>query len=565
MNEQEIASLWERAMAAEQREDWEKARRLYGKVTKAVPGHAGTFQRLGLIAIREGRPDEAQKHFERSLAIDPADPVCLNNLGNVLREQGRLVQAASAYRKALGAKPEYPSALYNLAGTLSILGEHAQAAQAYRELLRFVPGDAEAWKALGMALLEGGDDQGARAALEESLRLRPDDAEVLNALGVSCQHSGDLEKAGEHFRAAIATDPDYVSAYENLVRSRKMSEDDLPLIEPIRAIAEDHSRNPESRMVARFALAKIFDDCRDYDRAFENVAEGNALKRATVSFDPAEHTDWVDRVIDVFDAEFFRTHAGEGDPSERPIFVIGMIRSGTSLVEQILASHSRVHGAGELLDMTNLVASMPSLLGSHRVYPDCLRELDADGVRKAARRYLDAIDARDRASDRVVDKLPTNFLHLGLIATLLPRAHIINCCRDPLDVCVSIYFQRFAQGHYYAYSLDDVAAYYAEYVRLMAHWRSVLPTTIFDIQYEKLLDDLEGESRRMLEHCGLEWEEACLTFYASKREVRTASSWQVRQPLYKSSNARWKNYERHLDALKEGLTRRGVDWESSSR
>ncbi len=428
-----------------------------------------------------------------------------------------------------------------------------------------MPGDAEAWNALGMALLEGGDAQGARAALEESLRLRPDDAEVLNALGVSCQHSGELEKAGEHFRAAIATDPDYASAYENLVRSRKMSEGDLPLVEPIRAIAEDHSRNPKSRMVARFALAKIFDDCRDYDRAFENVAEGNALKRATVSFDPAEHTDWVDRVIDVFDAEFFRTHAGEGDPSERPIFVIGMIRSGTSLVEQILASHSRVHGAGELLDMTNLVAGMPSLLGSQRVYPDCLRELDADGVRKAARRYLDAIDARDRASDRVVDKLPTNFLHLGLIATLLPRAHIINCCRDPLDVCVSIYFQRFAQGHYYAYSLDDVAAYYAEYVRLMAHWRSVLPTTIFDIQYEKLLDDLEGESRRMLEHCGLEWEEACLTFYASKREVRTASSWQVRQPLYKSSNARWKNYERHLDALKEGLTRRGVDWESSSR
>lgn len=563
MNEQEIARLWERATAAEQREDWGKAKRLYGKVAKAVPAHAGTFQRLGLIAIRENRPEEAIRHFNRSLAVEPADPACLNNLGNAFREQGRLEDAAAAYRRALGIRADYPSALFNLAGTLTLLGLHGEAAGAYRELLRLAPGDAEAWSALGMALLEGGDEREAIAALEESLRLRPGNAEVLNALGVSHQYSGDLLKAGEHFRAAVDADPGFARAWDNLVHSRKMTSDDLALADPVRAIADDEQKDPEARMIARFALGKIYDDCRDYDRAFANVAAGNALKRDAVSFDPAEHAEWVDGVIELFDADFFRAHAGEGDPSDRPLFVIGMIRSGTSLVEQILASHSRVHGAGELLEMTSMVTGMQEMLGSSMPYPRCLRDLDRDGVARAAARYLEAIDARDREAARVVDKMPTNFLHLGLIATLFPNARIVHCRRDPLDVCVSIFFQRFAEGHFYAYALEDIAAYYAEYLRLMSHWKSVLPVDIFDIRYERLVDDLEGESRRMLEHCGLEWEDACLAFHASERSVRTASSWQVRQPLYGSARARWKSYERHLDPLKRALGERGIEWESA--
>ena len=562
MNQQRIAKLWDRALAAEQREDWPEAARLYRKVAVAAPRHAATFQRLGLIALREGRPADAAAEFRRSLSIEPADPVCLNNLGNVLRELGKQRDAVSAYRRALELEPAYPSALYNLAGTLALLGEHEQAAGNYRELLKLAPQDAEAWNALGLSLLEIGRETEAKRALEEALRLKPNDAATLNELGVAYQFDGDLEQAGRLYTASIASDPGFARAYDNLVRSRRMSSDDLALVAPIESIADDEGRDDESRLIARFALGKFYDDCGEYDKAFENYALGNALKRHLVDFDAALHSAWVDRVVSAYDEDFFRAHAGEGDPSTRPVFVIGMIRSGTSLVEQILASHSQVYGAGELLEITKLASNMPAALGSSLDYPDCIRELDAATVASMATEYLRSLANRDQRAARVVDKLPTNFLHLGLIAVLLPNARIVHCRREALDVCLSIFFQRFAHGHFYAYDFEDIAAYYAEYERLMAHWKKLVPTEILELQYEHLLDDLEGESRRMLDYCKLEWQEACLSFHRSQRPVRTASSWQVRQPLYRTARARWKKFEAHLDGLKKALSDRQISWGS---
>ncbi|GMQ76626.1 MAG: tetratricopeptide repeat-containing sulfotransferase family protein [Gammaproteobacteria bacterium] len=550
MNERQIAKIWERGMAAEQSEDWTEAKRLYRKVTDAVPRHAPTFQRLGLIALREGRPEDAVDNFQRSLSIEPADPVCLNNLGNVLRELGRLPASVSAYRQALGRQPDYPSALYNLAGTLALLGEHSQAVGVYRDLLRLVPGDVEAWNALGLSLLEIGEGAESIKALEEALRLEPNDAELLNELGVAHQFEGDLEAAGRLYLASIESDPGFPRAYDNLVRSRRMKSDDLALVEPIEKIAGDASRDDASRLIARFALGKIYDDCADYDKAFENYAVGNALKHRMVDFDAAEHSAWVGRVLAKYDEEFFRVHSGEGNPSTRPVFVLGMIRSGTSLVEQILASHSRIYGAGELLEITKLVTDLPATL-------------DANAIRAAASEYLQRLATRDDRALRVVDKLPTNFLHLGFIAALLPNARVVHCQRGPLDVCLSIYFQRFAQGHFYAYDFDDIAAYYAEYERLMGHWKNVLPIEILDVQYEQLLDDLEGESRRMLDYCELDWQSVCLEFHRNKRPVRTASSWQVRQPLYRTAKARWRKFEPHLDGLKKALSDRAIRWDSA--
>lgn len=563
MNQHRIAKLWERATAAEQREDWAQAKRLYQKVAAAAPGHAPTFQRLGLIALREGRARDAVDEFRHSLSIEPSDPVCLNNLGNVLRELGRFPESISAYKQALLCRPDYPSALYNLAGTLALQGEHAQAARVYRDLLRLAPDDAEAWNALGLSLLEAGEEAEAKRALGEALRLKPNDAPLLNELGVAHQFEGNLKEAGRLYMASIESDPGFARAYDNLVRSRRMTSADLGLVEPIEAIANDDSRDDESRLIARFALGKIYDDCAEFDKAFENYYVGNVLKRQLVDFDPAEHSAWVDRVVAEYDEVFFQAHAGQGNQSERPVFVIGMIRSGTSLVEQILASHSRVYGAGELLEITRLVTNLPVTLNTSLAYPECIRELNADSIESAASGYLRYLSGRDDAADRVVDKLPTNFLHLGLIATLFPSAHIVHCQREPLDVCLSIYFQRFAQGHFYAYDVDDIAAYYAEYERLMAHWRRVLPVAFIDVQYETLLDNLERESRRMLDYCGLDWEDACLAFHRSQRPVRTASSWQVRQPLYRTALARWKKFEPHLDRLKQALSDRAVHWDTN--
>ena len=563
MNQHGIAKLCERAMAAEQREDWSTAKRLYRKVVDAVPSHTAAFQRLGLIALREGQPKDAMDNFQRSIVIEPADPVCLNNLGNVLRELERLRESVSAYREALGYRPDYPSALYNLAGTLALLGEHSQAVGAYRSLLRLSPGDAEAWNALGLSLLELGEEAESKKALQEALRLKPDDAELLNELGVVHQFEGDLEAAGRLYLASIESDPGFARAYDNLVRSRRIKADDLVLVEPIEKIASDESKDDESRLIARFALGKIYDDRADYDKAFENYAIGNTLKHGMVEFDAVEHSAWVDRVLAEYDQEFFRAHSREGNSSTRPLFVIGMIRSGTSLVEQILASHSCVHGAGELLEITRLVTDLPATLKTTSEYPECIRQLDADTIRAAAREYIQFLNGRDDQAQRVVDKLPTNFLHLGFIAALLPNARIVHCRREPLDVCLSIYFQRFAKGHYYAYDFDDIAAYYTEYERLLGHWKKVLPIEILDVQYEELLDDLECESRRLLDYCELNWEEACLAFHRNPRPVRTASSWQVRQPLYQTAKARWKKFDCHLDDLKKALSDRAVRLDSA--
>jgi Flp pilus assembly protein TadD len=563
MNQHRIAKLWERAMAAEQREDWSTAKRLYRKVVDAVPTQAATFQRLGLIALREGRPKDAIDNFQRSLSIEPDDPVCLNNLGNVLRELGRLRESVPAYRQALACQPDYASALYNLAGTLALLDEHSQAVGAYRNLLRLSPGDAEAWNALGLSLLEIGEEAESKKALQEALRIKPNDAELLNELGVVHQFEGDLEAAGRLYLASIESDPGFARAYDNLARSRRMKADDLVLVEPIEKIASDESKDNESRLIARFALGKIYDDCADYDKAFENYAIGNTLKHRMVDFDAVEHSAWVDRVLVEYDEEFFRAHSHEGNSSTRPLFVIGMIRSGTSLVEQILASHSRVYGAGELLEITRLVTDLPATLKTISEYPECIRQLDADTIGAAASKYLQFLNGRDDRAQRVVDKLPTNFLHLGFIAALLPNARIVHCRREPLDVCLSIFFQRFAKGHSYAYDFDDIAAYYAEYERLLGHWKKVLPIEILDVQYEKLLDDLECESHRLLDYCELNWEEACLAFHRNQRPVRTASSWQVRQPLYRTAKARWKKFERYLDGLKKALSDHAVRWDSA--
>ena len=552
-------------MSAEQRGDLSESKRLYRKVADAAPKHGTTFQRLGLIAIREARLEDAVSDFQRSLSIEPADPVCLNNLGNVLRELRRFRESESASRRALEYQPDYGSALYNLAGTLVILGEHSQAVEVYRDLLRREPGDAEAWEALGSSLLEIGQEAESKKALEQALRLKPNDAEILNKLGVAHQFEGDLESAARLYLGSIEADPGLARAYDNLVRSRRMKTADLALATPIEAIANDRSRDDETRLIARFALGKLYDDCADYDRAFGNYAAGNALMHRTAEFGAADHSAWVDRVIEAYDEPFFRAHAGEGDPSERPVFVIGMIRSGTSLVEQILASHSRVYGAGELLEITRLVTDLPASLGTSVGYPECLRQLGAKQIQVAARRYLQNLADRDDQALRIIDKLPTNFLYLGFIAVLFPNARVVHCRREPIDVCLSIFFQRFAHGHLYAYDFDDIANYYAEYVRLMEHWKKVIALKILDVQYEQVLGDLERESRRMLDYCQLDWEEACLAFHRNTRSVRTASSWQVRQPLYQTAKARWKKFEPHLDTLKEALSERGIRWDAGEQ
>jgi hypothetical protein len=313
----------------------------------------------------------------------------------------------------------------------------------------------------------------------------------------------------------------------------------------------------EDRCRLHFALAWILDRPGSYDPAFAHVRRANELRREIercrgVSFDLDAHRRLVDRLIAVFTPAYFERVRSFGSDSELPVFIVGMLRSGTSLVEQILASHPEVHGAGELNDIERMIQSLPERLAKEG-YPECLARLDTGTARTLADQHLDKLRQLGGAAARVIDKLPFNFLHLGLIATLLPRSRIIHCRRDARDTCLSCYFQNFADPHPFALDLGLLGRYYREYERLMAHWARVLPLAVFELHYEELTANQEAISRELVAFCGLEWDERCLRFHESNRVVRTASTLQVRQPMYQSSVGRWKHFEAYLVPLLDAL------------
>ena len=310
--------------------------------------------------------------------------------------------------------------------------------------------------------------------------------------------------------------------------------------------------NPQ-RATLHYELGRLYDRKNAFDAAFRHFTLGNELKGQSRRFDASEHAQYIDALIQTYNSHFMSQAPRPTIRSQRPVFIIGMPRSGTSVIEQILASHPAVHGGGELLTMNSIVKNLPDELGSLAPYPLCLTKLTQVNVDQLSQRYLDHLQTLSSDAVRVTDKMPTNFLHLGLINILFPEARVIHCLRDPLDTCLSCYFQNFGPWDSYTQDLRSLGAFYREYQRLMVHWRTVLDIAILDIQYEDLVADQEGVSRKMTAFCGLEWDERCLRFYDSKRAVSSASHDQVRQPIYRRSVGRWKNYRDYLGPLQEGL------------
>jgi tetratricopeptide (TPR) repeat protein len=362
-----------------------------------------------------------------------------------------------------------------------------------------------------------------------------------------------MERALESFREALKLDPEMAVSSLNMSRARRFGEPDLPEISRIEGLLEERDVSHEGRINLHFALGKMLDDCARYDQAFEHFREANRYKRKRVRFDGERYRRWSAKLLDMFTPAFFEDHADLGDSSERPVFIVGMPRSGTTLVEQILASHPRVYGADELTTIFEIVCDLEQRDTGGARFPDNISALDEAGLEWGARRYLETLQAIDRQAARVTDKMPSNVFHLGLIAVMLPGAHVIHCRRDAMDVCVSNFMQMFAEGHHYSYDLSDIAIYYRGYERVMSHWREVLPTRMYEVQYEELIEDQERISRELVDYIGLDWDERCLAFHETKRAVRTASNWQVRQPIYKTARKRWKNYENHLTQLKADL------------
>ncbi len=511
---------------------------------------------LGATLVRLGKVAEGVEAFRQALRLRPDLVQAHNNLANALQLLGESTAAVVHFREAARLDPGSAQVRANLCKILLDRGELEEALVHGREAVRLAPGSVEALVNLGnvLHLLDRLDE--AEACLREAIRLRPDSAPALAGLGAIREQYGDSEESLAMLRMALRHDPRHAGVLARLaIRLR----DRLPDAEQaaIEGLLAEPGLPSDQRVPLLFGLAHVFDARGEFERAAGFSIEANAGQRTDLDrrgrgYDPEAHSRFVDELIEAFNPAFFERVEGGGLMTDRPIFVVGMPRSGTSLVEQILASHPRVFGAGELRLMGDVFKAIPGATEGPGRLRDSLDRLDREGVQRLAGRYLDGLTARDASADQVVDKMPENLLYLGLIAALFPHARLILCRRDPRDVALSCWITHFGQLRW---SCDPghIASRIAEADRLMDHWRRALPSPILEVDYESLVDDLEGTSRRLLDWCGLDWDPVCLEFHKTRRAVRTASTAQVRQPIYRTSIGRWKNYERSLASLFEGL------------
>jgi tetratricopeptide (TPR) repeat protein len=513
------------------------------------PRHANAHNNLGSTLKAQGRIDEAIAHYRRALAINPDHPEAHSNLGNTLYERGNFDDAAAHYRHVLALNPNHADIHNNLGVILKAQGATDEAVTHYRRAIAINPSHAEAHNNLGNAFKDHDRLDDAAAQYRLAIGINPDSADAHNNLGNLLKEQGKFDDAIAHYGRAIAIRPDYAEAHFNRAEIKTFQQGEAE-VAALEGMAGRDDLPPNKAPYVHFALAKALEDSGDYARAFDQLHKGNALKRRQINYDEQDFMGLCQRISATFDAGLFDRLRGEGDPSSTPIFVLGMPRSGSTLIEQILASHPQIHAAGELVDLEIAVNSALSASGLPLSYPECVPALDGDSWQRIGQTYLGRLPVLANGKTRIVNKLPANFLHVGLIRLILPNAKIIHTMRHPIDTCVSCYSKLFASGQYFSYDLGELGRFYRCYTELMSHWRSVLPPgALFDVSYEEVVDDLEGQARRLIDYCGLPWNDRCLTFHRTSRAVKTASSVQIRKPLFRSSLERWRKYEAEIAPL----------------
>lgn len=494
----------------------DEAEREYRELLGKNPDHVDALRLLASIVSTRHRLDEAEMLLRRAIELAPDYTLARVDLARVLHEQYRYADALAEYDRVIAAEPQRPKGYYLKAASLAPVGETEQALAMYRKALELRPTHVGAWLGTGHTLKTLGDQAEAVNAYRECIRLRPDNGEPWWSLA-------------------------------NL-KTYRFSDDDIATM----ASTIDGKQDIEasSRVNFLFALAKACEDKGDFEAAWRYYRDGNQAQRAMEHYDAVQTETTNDEIIEVFDREFMQQHDGEGCREASPIFIVGLPRSGSTLLEQILASHSQVEGTSELPYIGRVATSLNRNPAEGINYPYAMRELQASHLEALGKAYLERANAH-RMTDRprFIDKMPNNFPSAGFIHTILPHAKIIDARRYPLDSTLSCYRQLFAKGQSFVYDLQDIGDYFLEYQRLMDHWHTVMPGRLLTVQYEDMVTDQETQVRRLLEFCELPWEDACMDFHKTRRAVRTASSEQVRQPVYTSSVHHWRNYEPWLDEL----------------
>ncbi len=511
-------------------------------------------RRLAIAAedYREGRLEEAETVCREILRLDPKEVSAIRLLGLIALRVEHYRDAAILLQQAVALAPDYRAAWLDLGRARTELYELDEAIECAQRAIDLAPERASGYIGLGNALARSSRTEEAIAAYEKAAGLQPAQAGTYLGLGNVLKTVGRQADAISAYRAGIRLRPTFAELYWSLsnLKTFRFEADE---VKAMQGALEDPELPGEDVVHFCFALGKHYDDIADYDRAFELYDRGNRVRRAMESYDPVQTELIGRRIRAVFTRELLERSAGAGHPGVRPIFIVGLPRSGSTLLEQILASHSLVETTHELPEAGRLVRFVDRQRVGGKTYPEAVASLSPEMFAELGQRY-DRETARYRSGAPVfVDKMPNNFALVGLLHLALPNARFINARRDPLDTCLSCYKQLFARGQSFTYDLLELGEYYLEYERMIEHWRDALPGQVLDVHYEDVVSNTESEIRRILDYCGLPWEDNCLRFYETERPIRTASSEQVRQPIYRNAVGQWRHYEAHLGPLIETL------------
>ena len=578
--------ILQQAIALHQQGNFSAAAQLYLKILAIDSKQSDAHNLLGAIYVATKNFKLAEKHLVKATKYANNYAPAHYNLGKAYLDQQKHHLALAAFSKAVKLEPDYADALFLLANTRVQLGAVADAQLGYERVIKLAPDNFEAHNNLGSTLQEVGSAEAALPHHQRAIVLNPkfelaylnlayalvnlernqealdvyqdclkhcSSAKLYQNFGITLQQIGRMSDAQQAYLKAIELDPTMGSAYRHLAEITKVGgTDDIDISATVKAAFEVQGMDEGSLKHLSFAWAKVNDGQKNYPVAFAAYKKGNDLKRKEHNYTKSTSSQLFTAITSAYNEKFISQIPNSGLTEDKPIFILGMPRSGTTLVEQIISSHSDVTGAGELVYMGDQAKLFKGgAVAFHKRFPT----MEADQWQEIAKAYLVGLNGYDEGKAHITDKMPHNFLNIGMISKLLPNAKIIHCKRNPVANCLSIYKTYFGakNSHLYAYNLKELAHYHNLYEDLMAHWRKVLPGRFYEVSYEQLTSNQEQESRQLIEYCGLDWQDACLDFYKTDRKVKTASALQVRQPMHNQSVDLWKRYGDALQPLLDDL------------
>jgi len=501
----------------------------------------------GVRHLHASRYRKAEDAFKKVLIEDENNIDALRFMGILAFKSGNHDIAEAMLTKALKLDPTYSLVWANLAQVFSVTGQLDKAKKSFKNILNMEPKNGLIWAEYGTVLTKLANYKEGKDAYLKALEFKPNSPRVHLSLGHVYKTMGEIDNSINSYKNTILQNNLSGEAYWSLANLKTYSFSENEIIDMEKTLKGDMSDIERSQM--HFALGKAYEVKKDFDKSFKNYYEGNKVKKGLIKYSSDDTTDNTKRILNFFNKENIQKLAKSSTVDRDPIFILGMPRSGSTLVDQIISSHSKVDGTQELPNIIKIAAELNT--NNQNNYPEVLKELDESKISNLGKEYItETAWARDSAPF-FIDKMPNNFIHIGLIKTILPNAKIIDTRRDPMDTCFSCFKQFFARGQLFTYSLEDLGNYYTDYIRAMNHWHNVYGKDIYTVHYDNVINETEETIRELIDYCELPFEKECLEFYNSSRPVKTPSAEQVRQPIYKSGLNYWKNYEKHLLPLKK--------------